>query len=150
MSSYGARSYRADLRRIIQGDINPEGPGFKDEVILADLCGSRAARHQPIHPGSYVQVADEAGILDLAREFLSGRAGVSDAARRRQADCRQHWRGDCGTGHHAEGRAYLALGAERLELESPVPLREWTVLVASHDNSQRALHLASINAGREA
>ena len=33
-SSFGARTYHADLRRIIQGDTNPEGPGYKDESPL--------------------------------------------------------------------------------------------------------------------
>lgn len=55
-SSFGAREYRADLRRIIQGDTNPEGPGYKDELIDLDLGGSRIAKVKGFYPGSCVIV----------------------------------------------------------------------------------------------
>jgi N,N-dimethylformamidase len=55
-SCSGLTSYRAELRRIIQGDINPEGPGYSDELIAADLGGPFPARHQPIYRGSYAAI----------------------------------------------------------------------------------------------
>lgn len=144
VSSYGAREYRADLRRIIQGDINPEGPGFKDEVILPDLCGCRTARHQPIHAGSYVHVVDEARVLTDMREFclvvpvfptLLG-AGVRTVV-------------SIGGGQvellvSNEARARINLGGASLELRHPIRLREWTVLVASYDSAKGKLNLASL------
>lgn len=45
--------YRAALIRIIHGDINPEGPGYQEEVIDPDVGGPFAARYQPIYTGSY-------------------------------------------------------------------------------------------------
>ena len=37
VSCDGIKSYDATLVRVIQGDINPEGPGFKEERIEVDL-----------------------------------------------------------------------------------------------------------------
>lgn len=55
-SSFGAQKYRADLRRIIQGDTNPEGPGYKDHAIDLDLGPERTAIAKPFRPGSCVIV----------------------------------------------------------------------------------------------
>ena len=63
VGSYGAKTYRADLRRLIQGDINPEGPGYKDEPVALDLGGERQASAQPIRPGSHVLIEDRSGLL---------------------------------------------------------------------------------------
>ncbi|TIX90133.1 N,N-dimethylformamidase beta subunit family domain-containing protein [Rhizobium sp. P44RR-XXIV] len=56
VSALGLQTYRAELRRIIQGDINPDGPGYRDELIAADLGGPFPAREQKIRPGSYGRV----------------------------------------------------------------------------------------------
>ena len=56
VSSFGARTYSADLRQIIQGDTNPEGPGYKDHLIKLDLGGTRTAIQKPFKPGSCVIV----------------------------------------------------------------------------------------------
>ena len=63
VGAYGARTYRADLRRIVQGDRNPDGPGYRDEPVELDLGGTRPARPQPIRPGSYAQIADRNSVL---------------------------------------------------------------------------------------
>jgi N,N-dimethylformamidase len=57
VSCPGTDRFRADVRRIIQGDVNPEGPGYRDEPVEIDLGGPFPGRVQPIHPGSYVEVA---------------------------------------------------------------------------------------------
>lgn len=143
-SSYGARTYRADLRRIIQGDMNPDGPGFKDNLIADDLCGMRDARHQPIRPGSYVRVVDEAGVLAALRDFclvvpvfptLTGgheRSIVNIGGRHIELLLT------------TEGRARITLGGWHLELSEPIGKREWTILVASYASATNALQLASI------
>lgn len=69
VSATGLQTYRAELRRIIQGDINPEGPGYRDELISLDLGGPFPARHQPIRLGSYGIV--ESGIA-LPASFSTG------------------------------------------------------------------------------
>src|SRR3569833_1031071 len=51
-------AYRADLVRIICGDDNPEGPGYKEEEIAASFSGDYKGRKQHIHAGSCVKVPD--------------------------------------------------------------------------------------------
>lgn len=50
VSSFGAASYHADFRQIIQGDTNPEGPGYKDKLIDLDLGGAARGYCQAISP----------------------------------------------------------------------------------------------------
>lgn len=53
----GDETYEADLVRLIHGDTNPEGPGYKDEAVKASFAGSYPARFQRTQFGSYVEVA---------------------------------------------------------------------------------------------
>ena len=50
--------YRADVVRLIHGDTNPGGPGFKEEVIESALNQTYPGRHQNLAAGSYVLVED--------------------------------------------------------------------------------------------
>ena len=49
-------SYQADIVRLIHGDVNPEGPGFKEEPVQA--VGTIEGRFQELVPGSYAAVPD--------------------------------------------------------------------------------------------
>ncbi len=62
-------TYRADIVRLIHGDTNPAGPGFKEELIDTPVSGDYRGRFQPIRPGSHVLVADRAGRLNLDGAF---------------------------------------------------------------------------------
>ncbi|ABO59559.1 large subunit of N,N-dimethylformamidase (plasmid) [Burkholderia vietnamiensis] len=53
VSAEGISTFRAELRRIIQGDINPDGPGYRDELVDTDLGGPFRARKQLIQTGSF-------------------------------------------------------------------------------------------------
>jgi N,N-dimethylformamidase len=48
--------FRADLVRVRCGDLNPDGPGYKEIEVECSLNGDHPGRHQPIHAGSYVRV----------------------------------------------------------------------------------------------
>jgi len=50
--------YRADIVRLIHGDTNPKGPGFKEELVEAPVNKDYAGRHQDLPNGSYVIVPD--------------------------------------------------------------------------------------------
>ena len=47
-------TYRADIVRLIHGDPNPKGPGFKEELVEAPVNKDYAGRHQDLPNGSYV------------------------------------------------------------------------------------------------
>lgn len=56
-------TFDAELVRLIHGDSNPAGPGYKEEAIKSDLEGQYPARFQRTQFGSYVEVADpDAGL----------------------------------------------------------------------------------------
>ena len=66
VSCDGIAAYEAELVRVIQGDINPDGPGYREERIDLDLGGPFTGRHQPINAGSYGIVEDTAAFGGLA------------------------------------------------------------------------------------
>ncbi|MGE4244419.1 MAG: N,N-dimethylformamidase beta subunit family domain-containing protein [Parvibaculaceae bacterium] len=148
VGSFGAKSYRADLRRIIQGDVNPDGPGYRDEAIPLDLGGRRPARIQPLRPGSHGRIGDRGGVLASLSDFtittvieptlLGGRrrcilslAGSKDAFLELRLE--------------ADGRPAVHLsGREPVILPKPAALKQWSILVARHDARQGMLRLAMI------
>ena len=53
VNSENNETYNADIVRLIHGDTNPEGPGFKEKLIRS-TCNKRYKGHnQKIHGGSY-------------------------------------------------------------------------------------------------
>ncbi len=60
--------YDAQLVRLIHSDQSPEGPGFKEEELPADLNGEHAGQVQTWDAGSYVEVPDQEE-LDLTGSF---------------------------------------------------------------------------------
>jgi N,N-dimethylformamidase len=144
--AYGARTYRADLRRIVQGDRSPVGAGYRDEPVALDLGGTRPARAQPIRPGSYVCIPDRGGVLASLRSFTLAapiwptRAGDAERVVLALAGAEVELSLD------AAGRPMLKVGAASVVVSSPVRLRHWSILVASHDAEQRMLHLAVLDA----
>ena len=46
-------NYDVQIVRLIHGDTNPEGPGYKDEEIGAECNKTLQGRNQRIHGGSY-------------------------------------------------------------------------------------------------
>jgi len=57
ITSEDAPKYQADLVKLIHGDTNPEGPGFKEQEIKA--LGEYPAKHKNVNSGSHVVVPDD-------------------------------------------------------------------------------------------
>ena len=55
--------YEVTMVRLIHGDENPNGPGFKEQVIESTVNGKYPGRRQVAHCGSYVVVQDLEGVL---------------------------------------------------------------------------------------
>ena len=49
-------SYEVQLVRLIHGDTNPEGPGYKEAEIDASCNGNYQGKNQRIHGGSYIVI----------------------------------------------------------------------------------------------
>jgi N,N-dimethylformamidase len=56
VSCYGVESYEAELVRLIHGDVNPAGPGFKSEPVVAVPSKTLQGREQKVYSGSYALV----------------------------------------------------------------------------------------------
>lgn len=61
-------AYRADIVRLIHGDPNAAGPGFKSDPVASTVSGTYAGTVHPISPGSYAWIPDRA-TLRLGPEF---------------------------------------------------------------------------------
>ncbi len=60
VNSEKGERYEMQLVRLIHGDTNPDGPGFKEEELSAPCNKRYAGRPQKIHGGSYGLVPDDA------------------------------------------------------------------------------------------
>jgi hypothetical protein len=47
-------AFNADIVRLIHGDTNPEGPGFKEKLVRATCNKRYKGKNQKIHGGSYI------------------------------------------------------------------------------------------------
>src|SRR4029453_12503641 len=53
MVSAAVPRYQARLVRLIHGDVNPAGPGYKDQLVASTIEGWYDGREQTDHPGSF-------------------------------------------------------------------------------------------------
>src|SRR5262249_58625127 len=51
-------SYRAEIVRLIHGDLNPAGPGYKEQAVATAASGEYRGRVQTLLRGSHVPVPD--------------------------------------------------------------------------------------------
>ena len=65
-------SYRADIVRLIHGDENPKGPGYKEELIQTSANGEYPGRKQSLLKGSYVIVSDSSWLRPVHGFTLQG------------------------------------------------------------------------------
>ncbi len=61
-------TYKADIVRLIHGDEDPRGPGFKEEVIETSVSREYSGRKQDYPMGSYVKISLN-GLASPIRSF---------------------------------------------------------------------------------
>ena len=64
----GLKTYQADIVRLICGDTNPDGPGFKEKLVRTDVSKRYPGRKQVIRAGSRVIIPDSE-VFDRLRSF---------------------------------------------------------------------------------
>jgi N,N-dimethylformamidase len=133
-------TYRADLVRLIHGDPNPRGPGFKEEVVETVANREYPGRVQEIHTGSYVRVPSSphctpsAGFTLQAWIFpTTPRKGEQGLLTKWSADNQGY-----GLFLDANGALSVWLGGrdgqiERVASNAPLREREWYFVAASYD-----------------
>ena len=152
VSCDGVDSYAAELVRIIQGDINPAGPGYREEKISIDLDGPFRGRYQPIHMGSFGLVPDASQLQAL--ESFSIRAAVwptLPGCGEQTILCR--WNAVSGTGFrlYIDNKGALAFefssdneGAVVISTGKPLIAERWYVVCAGYDAHAGELGLGQV------
>jgi N,N-dimethylformamidase len=140
MVSSARERYRADLVRLIHGDTNPAGPGFKERTVPSVIDGEYSGREQAIHPGSYVVVADHpalrlTGSFTVAAWIWPTRPGGWQVVLTKRSDEQ-----DSGFGLVLDEQGSLTLragdgatGSFEVAAGVPVREREWYRVGAAYD-----------------
>ena len=68
VNSEAGKRYRTDIVRVICGDENPDGPGYREKVVNTAANGTYKSRKQVIHAGSFVEIGDS-DMLDGLESF---------------------------------------------------------------------------------
>jgi len=149
VNSENGLDYDAAIVRLIHGDTNPDGPGYKEEEIETTVTGTYAGRQQRIHGGSYICVPDSWSLRSLESFTLQVMVWSTTPTKRRQGLLTK-WLESDGTGYglflNADGQACVEIGSgggKRTALASGKPLEEkvWYLIAASFDAESGKLTL---------
>ena len=143
-SSFGARTYHADLRRIIQGDTNPEGPGYKDEAIALDLGGERHAVAKAFKPGSAVIIPGHEALKGLGSFTLA--AVIQPTLTTGKERLVIALPGFASLGIDAGGHLVGRLGQAEVRSAAPLTVWQWQIVSLAYDAASRELVLSSLAA----
>jgi len=84
VSSDDPGDYEAELVRLVHGDTNPKGPGFKEVEVPCAIDGRYPARFQRTQCGSYVQIEDHGALHPNGSFSVHAFIWPTTPARRRQ------------------------------------------------------------------
>ena len=140
VSSETGEDYEAEIVRLICGDLNPEGPGYKEERVETPVSGRVRGRRQEIQAGSHVVVPGAPPLTGLSVTAMiwptspGGGASQSLVARFSEAE-----RLGFALRLDEEGAVTLSVGdGKRVEAVSTglcVRGREWAWVGASFDGA---------------
>ena len=139
MVSSQHETYRAGIVRLIHGDENPLGPGYRDERVPTAADGEYPGADQPIRNGSYVVVGDHPDLEPAGA--LSLQAWIYPTTPDREQTIVGKWSAGSGSGYRLmvceDGSLGVSFGdGSRTETVSTgVPMRSgvWYFVAASCD-----------------
>ncbi len=147
VSSLASESYSADIVRLIHGDTNPEGPGYKEEEIPNDLSKDYPGRPQEIHAGSYVIIPHDER-FDVDSFSLQAMIFPTTPEKGVQGLIGT-WCEEEGTGYalviEENGSLGLWIAGERgiakVSTGKPMLKRVWYQVAATYDSASGEIHL---------
>jgi N,N-dimethylformamidase len=149
MVSCRAKEYDVTLVRLIHGDTNPIGPGFKEQEIPSEMNRRQPGREQKIHLGSYVTVP-HAPTLNLSKSLtIQAWIWPTTPTKGRQGLVAK-WEegGSGGYGLFLNDRGELAFSirdsagkVQTIESGQALRARTWYFVAASFDAERRTLRL---------
>jgi N,N-dimethylformamidase len=137
--------YRAELVRVVCGDLNPNGPGIKLPAVDCPINGTYEGRHQAIHNGSYVFVPATPQ-LACGEGFTVQAMIWPTTPRLREQVLLSCWSAERSAGFEliidADGGAALRLGdgnggVETVSTGQPLLERVWCFVCANYDPATR-------------
>ena len=137
--------YRADLVRLIHGDENPAGPGFKEREVGSAINAQYEGRHQAIRSGSCVVVPDCPAFSEL-RSFTLTAWIYPTTPERGEQGLLTRWCAPTGEGFglfiDGKGSLSIWLGdgrgrVERIGTGAPVRARDWSFAACGYDSDER-------------
>ncbi len=142
VSCQGVARYRADIVRLIHGDLNPAGPGFKEAEIASTVSGEYPGRNQPVRPGSHIEIDDARAMLNLSGAFSLHAFIMPTTPQAGRQGIVTRWRRDRAAGYalvlDESGRLALWLGdasgkSEKVAVEGGFIPWTWYSVGASYD-----------------
>ncbi|MFG0233344.1 N,N-dimethylformamidase beta subunit family domain-containing protein [Achromobacter sp. 413638] len=151
VSARPARPYEARLVRIIHGDMNPAGPGYKEAHVPSSIEGRHDGREQRIHCGSWACVDGNRHFARLRSMTLQAIVWPTRPGGRAQT-IMSLWNPDAGQGvrldinARGELEAVLAQGGRTETVASGKPMlaREWYSVALSIDAQEGVLTLHQV------
>ena len=139
------RAYTAAIVRLICGDTNPEGPGFKEEIVETSLGGPHDGRRQDIHIGSLVVVPWPAALPASASLTLTCMIWPTTPLKGTPQTLLARWSTNEQSGFAlqigAAGDVTFTLGSgdtiERVSTGTPLHSRQWYWVGATYDHARR-------------
>lgn len=160
MVSSEAARFSARLVRLIHGDMNPDGPGYKDQPIESTLDGEHDGKPQKLRPGSYVRVAHDSALMP---ESFTLQMWICPTLPAKPVQTIMSKRSADGSGFALrleDGHPTLRLGEASLSVDQTVRAGQWYFIAAVYDgtdgtarlvlepSSGVALHLDGTASGR--
>ena len=147
VSSYNGESYGADIVRLIHGDTNPEGPGYKEELVPNTLSDSYPGEPQDIHIGSYALVPPD-DRMNVSSFTLQAMIFPTTPAKGLQG-LMGKWSAEDESGYalviEQDGSLGLWIGGEKgvakVKTDKPLLRRVWYKVYATYDSATGEIHL---------
>jgi N,N-dimethylformamidase len=143
MVSAATATYRARLVRLVHGDTNPAGPGYREVAVPSAADGAYPGRQQTSTAGSCVRVplrtpldpsdglTVQAWVWPTTPDKPGGQSLLACAA------------SGFDFGLDDEGRLRLGLGGVWVGATEPLPRRRWAFVAVTFDGATATLHQAS-------
>ncbi len=148
MVSTDLTAYSSALVRLIHGDENPAGPGFKEQRVDSAIDGARPGRKQFARAGSFVLVPDEPPLTQLTSLTVQAWIFPTTPLQGEAQGLLSKWseqKGGFCLAVGADGALELWLGSaavkHRYSTDRPMRAREWYFVAAAYDSLSGRLRL---------